>query len=107
MVRKCANSLCHERFRTLRQGRLFSFHHGSRIRHLWLCFICARRFDLVRSADGHYRLVRNRLPGTTLFSIGHRATLRPFHARRLVLKTNEYGPASIMEATLDELDVKT
>src|SRR5205085_3477506 len=51
-----------------------------------------------------YRLLRNRLPGTTLFSIGHRATLRPFHARRLVLKTNEYGPASIMEATLDELD---
>ena len=60
MVHKCANSLCNERFRTLRQGRLFSFHAGRRVRHLWLCFICARRFDLVRSDDGTYRLVRKR-----------------------------------------------
>ena len=33
-----------------------------------------------------YRLVRERLPETTVFSIGHRATLRPFHARRLMVK---------------------
>ena len=33
-----------------------------------------------------YRLVRERLAGTTVFSVGHRATLRPFHARRLVLQ---------------------
>jgi hypothetical protein len=60
VVQKCANSLCAERFRSLRQGRLFSFHDGSRVRHLWLCFICTRRFDLVRGAEGEYRLVRKR-----------------------------------------------
>jgi putative ATP-binding cassette transporter len=45
-----------------------------------------------------YRLLRNRLPGTTLFSIGHRATLRPFHARHLSFETDGHGPASIVEA---------
>ena len=44
-----------------------------------------------------YRLVRDRLPGTTLFSVGHRATLRPFHARRLVVERTGNGPASIVE----------
>jgi putative ATP-binding cassette transporter len=51
-----------------------------------------------------YRLVRNRLPGTTLFSIGHRATLRPFHARHLSLETDAHGPASIVEATASDDD---
>jgi vitamin B12/bleomycin/antimicrobial peptide transport system ATP-binding/permease protein len=32
-----------------------------------------------------YALLRERLPGATLFSVGHRSTLRPFHARRLVV----------------------
>ena len=32
-----------------------------------------------------YALLRDRLPAATLFSVGHRSTLRPFHARRLVL----------------------
>ena len=44
-----------------------------------------------------YRLVRERLPGTTLFSVGHRATLRPFHARQLVVRRTGSGPASIVE----------
>jgi putative ATP-binding cassette transporter len=44
-----------------------------------------------------YRLVRDRLPGTTLFSVGHRATLRPFHTRRLVVQRTGSGPASIVE----------
>jgi putative ATP-binding cassette transporter len=44
-----------------------------------------------------YQLVRQRLVGTTVFSVGHRPTLRPFHARRLVLQPNGGGPASIVE----------
>ena len=44
-----------------------------------------------------YRLVRERLPETMVFSIGHRATLGPFHARRLMVKAGANGPASIVE----------
>ena len=44
-----------------------------------------------------YRLVRERLPGTMVFSIGHRATLGPFHSRRLMVKLSANGPASIVE----------
>jgi putative ATP-binding cassette transporter len=44
-----------------------------------------------------YRLVRERLPETMVFSIGHRATLGPFHARRLMVKISANGPASIVE----------
>ena len=43
-----------------------------------------------------YRLVRERLPETMVFSIGHRATLGPFHARRLMVKLTANGPASIV-----------
>ena len=46
-----------------------------------------------------YRLVRERLAGTTVFSVGHRATLRPFHARHLVVQPNGNGPPSIVEVT--------
>ncbi len=46
-----------------------------------------------------YRLVRERLEGTTVFSVGHRATLRPFHSRQLLVRTNGNGPASIVEVT--------
>jgi putative ATP-binding cassette transporter len=46
-----------------------------------------------------YRLVRERLAGTTVFSVGHRATLRPFHSRHLLVRTNGNGPASIVEVT--------
>ncbi len=46
-----------------------------------------------------YRLVRERLAGTTLFSVGHRATLHQFHARRLEVQPAPSGPASIVETT--------
>ena len=46
-----------------------------------------------------YRLLRERLAGTTVFSIGHRATLRPFHARRLVVQRNGSGVSSIVEVS--------
>jgi putative ATP-binding cassette transporter len=46
-----------------------------------------------------YRLVRDRLPRTTLFSVGHRATLRPFHDRQLFAQPDGNGPASIVEVT--------
>jgi putative ATP-binding cassette transporter len=44
-----------------------------------------------------YRLVRERLPETMIFSIGHRATLGSFHARRLMVEPSANGPASIVE----------
>ena len=44
-----------------------------------------------------YRLVRERLPETMVFSVGHRTTLDPFHARRLMVKLSANGPASIVE----------
>ena len=44
-----------------------------------------------------YRLLRERLSETTLFSIGHRTTLHAFHARRLVVQLAGSGPASVVE----------
>jgi putative ATP-binding cassette transporter len=46
-----------------------------------------------------YRLVRERLPGTALFSVGHRGTLRAFHSRQLAVRPNGSGPASIVDVT--------
>jgi putative ATP-binding cassette transporter len=46
-----------------------------------------------------YRLLRDRLPRTTLFSVGHRATIRPFHDRQLFVQSGGNGPASIVELT--------
>lgn len=46
-----------------------------------------------------YRLVRERLAGTTVFSVGHRATLRPFHSRQLLMRANGNGPYFIVEVT--------
>jgi putative ATP-binding cassette transporter len=46
-----------------------------------------------------YRLMRERLPEATLFSVGHRATLRPFHVRQLVVQRTGSGPASVVEET--------
>jgi putative ATP-binding cassette transporter len=45
-----------------------------------------------------YRLVRERLPEAMVFSVGHRATLGSFHARRLMVTPSGSGPASIEEA---------
>ncbi|MGE5858122.1 MAG: ATP-binding cassette domain-containing protein, partial [Solirubrobacterales bacterium] len=44
-----------------------------------------------------YALLRERLPGTTVVSVGHRSTLRAFHARRLVVTPNGTGPATVAE----------
>src|SRR5438132_7463475 len=46
-----------------------------------------------------YRLLRARLAETTVFSVGHQAALRPFHARQLVVELNPSGPSSIAEVT--------
>ena len=46
-----------------------------------------------------YRLVRERLAGTTVFSVGHRATLRPFHDRQLEVQPGTSGPGSIVEVS--------
>jgi vitamin B12/bleomycin/antimicrobial peptide transport system ATP-binding/permease protein len=46
-----------------------------------------------------YRLVRERLAGTTVFSVGHRATLRPFHDRQLEVQPAASGPAAIVEVS--------
>ncbi|HYZ87362.1 MAG TPA: ATP-binding cassette domain-containing protein, partial [Bryobacteraceae bacterium] len=49
-----------------------------------------------------YRMLRVRLPGTTIFSVGHRDTLRSFHSRQLVLEPHGHGPASIVEFPVDK-----
>ena len=46
-----------------------------------------------------YRLLRERLPGTTVFSIGHRGTLGAFHGRRLAVELRDNAPAVIVEAS--------
>ncbi|HEX9395357.1 MAG TPA: ABC transporter ATP-binding protein/permease [Burkholderiales bacterium] len=40
-----------------------------------------------------YKLLKERLPGTTLVSIGHRTALAAFHARRLQLRERELAAA--------------
>ena len=47
-----------------------------------------------------YKLVRERLRGTAVLSVGHRSTLRAFHDRQLVVKPNGAAPASIEEVAL-------
>jgi putative ATP-binding cassette transporter len=44
-----------------------------------------------------YALLRERLPGTTVVSVGHRSSLRPFHARRMVVTPNGTGAATVTE----------
>jgi len=44
-----------------------------------------------------YALIRERLPDTTVFSIGHRATLQPFHTRRLMVQPTGHTAASVVE----------
>ena len=45
-----------------------------------------------------YARLREQLPGTTVVSVGHRSTLRAFHARRLLVTPNGAGPATVEEA---------
>jgi vitamin B12/bleomycin/antimicrobial peptide transport system ATP-binding/permease protein len=46
-----------------------------------------------------YALLRQRLAGTAVISIGHRPTLGAFHTRRLVLRPNDSLSTSLEEAT--------
>ena len=46
-----------------------------------------------------YRLLRERLPDVALFSVGHRGTLRAFHARELAVRSEGKGPARIVDVT--------
>jgi len=45
-----------------------------------------------------YTLLRARMPGVTVVSVGHRSTLRPFHARSLVVTPHGAGAATVEEA---------
>jgi putative ATP-binding cassette transporter len=45
-----------------------------------------------------YRLLRDKLPRTTIVSIAHRPAVADFHRRRIELKRNGAGPAQLMEA---------
>ncbi len=45
-----------------------------------------------------YALLRDRLPGVTLVSVGHRSTLRPFHVRSLVVTPGVGRAATVEEA---------
>lgn len=45
-----------------------------------------------------YGLLRNRLPGTTLVSIGHRPSLAAFHERRLTVRRNGDGVGELAAA---------
>jgi putative ATP-binding cassette transporter len=47
-----------------------------------------------------YRLLRERLAGTTAFSVDRQGTLRLFHARHFVVQPNGSGPASIVEVAV-------
>ena len=47
-----------------------------------------------------YALLRERLPRTTVVSVGHRSTLRAFHARRLVVTPNGTGAATVTEVAV-------
>jgi putative ATP-binding cassette transporter len=38
-----------------------------------------------------YRMVKERLPKTTIISIGHRSSLQDFHSRTLELRSDEHG----------------
>jgi vitamin B12/bleomycin/antimicrobial peptide transport system ATP-binding/permease protein len=48
-----------------------------------------------------YSLLRQRLPTTTLLSVGHRSTLRPFHSRQILIQPDGGGPASLVELHVD------
>ena len=45
-----------------------------------------------------YRLLRDKLPRTTIVSIAHRPAIADFHRRRIELRRNGAGPAQLTEA---------
>jgi vitamin B12/bleomycin/antimicrobial peptide transport system ATP-binding/permease protein len=50
------------------------------------------------SENNLYRTLAQRLPDTTMVSIGHRATLSAFHQRRLEVQPQHEGPAIVRDA---------
>jgi len=63
----------------------------------WL-FLDEATSALDERAEAHlYRLVRERLPDAAVFSVGHRGTLRPFHARELVVQSDGNAPARLVD----------
>ena len=44
-----------------------------------------------------YRAIAQNLPGTTMVSIGHNATLSAFHKRRIRMQPQRNGPAEVRE----------
>lgn len=44
-----------------------------------------------------YRLLQQRLPGTAVFSVGHRSSLTQFHRRRIVVSADGEGSASLSD----------
>ena len=66
----------------------------------WL-FLDEATSALDEETEAHlYRLLRERLAATMVFSVGHRATLTPFHTRRLTVEPSGTGPASIVEVAV-------
>jgi vitamin B12/bleomycin/antimicrobial peptide transport system ATP-binding/permease protein len=49
-----------------------------------------------------YRSIAQKLPGTTLVSIGHNATLAAFHKRRIEMQMQKDGPAEVRAAAADQ-----
>jgi vitamin B12/bleomycin/antimicrobial peptide transport system ATP-binding/permease protein len=49
-----------------------------------------------------YRAIAQKLPKTTLVSIGHRATLSAFHKRRIEMQPQTDGPAAVREVAAEE-----
>jgi len=49
-----------------------------------------------------YRAIAQKLPGTTLVSIGHNATLSAFHKRRIEMQPQKDGPAEVRDAVAGE-----
>ncbi len=54
-----------------------------------ICSWTKRRHRSTRPSEARlYRLIEEKLPGTTVVSIGHRSTLEAFHQRNVVLTPN-------------------
>jgi putative ATP-binding cassette transporter len=67
-------------------------------RPAWL-FLDEATSALDEASESHlYRLVRARLPGTTIVSIGHRPTLAPFHDRRFEIRRDGEDPGKLVAA---------
>jgi hypothetical protein len=58
MLQKCANPRCGEPFRSLKQGKLFSFPSPDGVQHYWLCFICSRKLKINVTAAGRATIVK-------------------------------------------------